>query len=113
MKARNYSRRTIKSYQSAIKELYVYFDKSPKEITHGDMVRFINIKFDKGYANQTISLYINALNFLHREIYKEKRDIPNIKHPKKSKRLPVVLSKVETKRKPVFIILFATLFSFV
>lgn len=95
MKARKYSQSTIKSYTASIKELNEYFNKSPKEITHDEMIRFINQKFDKGYSNQTVSLYINALNFLHRDIYKDKAFLPNIKHPKKSKKLPVVLTKDE------------------
>ncbi len=98
MKARNYSKSTINSYTKAIKELYEFFNKSPKNIDHNDMIKFINIKFDKGYSNQTVSLYINALNFLHREIYKDKALLPNIKHPKKSEKLPVVLSKQEIFR---------------
>jgi len=98
MKARAYSKQTIASYTSAVKEVYEYFNKSPKDISNRDMTKFINMKFDKGYSNQTISLYINALNFLNKEIYNNKCRFTNIKHPKKSKKLPVVLTKDEVLR---------------
>lgn len=54
-------------------------------------------KQDQKLTSQTIALYANAINFIMREIYK-REDFEKIKHPKKSQKLPVVLSRDEINR---------------
>ena len=95
MMIKGYSNSTIRSYSSAIKELYEYFNKPPKEITYENIKDFTHLKLKQGYSNQTVSLYINAINFLNKEIYHNHSTYKNIKHPKKSLKLPVVLSRKE------------------
>ncbi|MFH1947307.1 MAG: site-specific tyrosine recombinase/integron integrase [Candidatus Magasanikbacteria bacterium] len=94
MKLRNYSNETIKSYTSAIRNLYEYYNKPPRDLTYEELKRFLLYKTEQGSAPQTVSLYANAINFVYLQIYK-RNDFEKIRHPKKSKKLPVVLSRNE------------------
>ncbi len=94
MRLRNFSHKTIKAYLHAIEELLSFYQKSPKDITDQQIKDFLLSKLDQGYSAQTVSLYLNAFNYLYRSIYKQPREI-GIKHPKRNKSLPVVLSKNE------------------
>jgi integrase/recombinase XerD len=94
MRLRNLSPRTIKAYCHAIEELYTYYNKSPKDISNNEVKKYLLEKMDKGYSAQSISLILNSLNFLYREIYKNPLDI-NIKHPKKALKIPILLTRKE------------------
>ena len=94
MRLRNFSPKTIKAYMHAIEDLCGFYQKSPKDITDQQIKDFLLGKLEQGYSTQTISLYLNAFNYLFRNIYEQRRDI-GIKHPKRNKSLPVVLSKNE------------------
>jgi len=52
---------------------------------------------NKHVANATLNLAINALKFYYTQVLKRKFFF-DIKHPKKEKRLPIVLTKDEIKR---------------
>jgi len=90
------SPKTIKSYCHAIEELYKYYGRSPKDISNDEVKKYLLQKFEQGYSPQTISLTLNALNFLYREIYKTPLHI-DIKHPKRPQKIPVLLTRAEIK----------------
>src|SRR3989339_172783 len=94
MRLRNLSPKTIKAYCHAIEELYKHYDKSPREITNEEIKKYLLAKKDQGYSPQTISLTLNALNFLFREIYKKPLAV-EIKHPKRPQKLPILLTRAE------------------
>jgi len=94
MKLRNYSLETIKSYVSAVRNLYNYYNKPPRDLNYEELKKFLLFKAEQGSAPQTLSLYANAINFVYLQIYKRK-NFEKIRHPKKSKKLPVVLSRDE------------------
>jgi len=94
MRLRNYSSKTIKSYSSALLDIYKHFGKSFRELSQNEITDYLYTKKRSGLSSQTISLYMNAVNFVYREVYKISDYIP-LKHPKKTKRLPVVLRKDE------------------
>jgi len=94
MTLRNYSPRTIEAYVSVIRDLYQYYKKPPRELRTDDIKEYLFEKQVAGLSSQTISLYANAINFLYSEIYKL-RDFEKIQHPKRSKKLPVVLNRGE------------------
>lgn len=52
---------------------------------------------NKQVSNATLNLAINALKFYYIQILKRKKFF-DIKHPKKEKRLPVVLTKNEIRK---------------
>jgi len=53
-------------------------------------------KQSKNYSSQTINLYLNAIKFFYREVLKIPQKI-NLKFAKRTKRLPIVLSRQEIK----------------
>ena len=97
MRLRNLSAKTIQSYCHAIEDLYQFYQKSPREITNAEVKKFLLQKMDKGLSPQTISLTLNALNFLYREIYRAPRQI-DIKHPKRPQKLPILLTRNEIEK---------------
>lgn len=97
MRLRNMSPKTIKSYCHAIEDLYQFYGKSPKDISNDEVKKYLLQKFDHGYSPQTISLTLNAINFLYRELYKNPLSI-DIKHPKRPQKIPVLLTRTEINK---------------
>ena len=96
LRFRNYSKKTIKSYLRYNRELLYFCNKDPREISTEDVKNYLNF-LANDHSASTVSVAYNALQFYYREIWKRSFFI-NIKHPKKSKYLPVVLSKQEINR---------------
>jgi len=94
MKLHNYSPKTIKAYQDVIVNLYKYYKKPLSSLTNEDLKNYLFYKQNQGLASQTISLYANAINFLYLNIYRQPNYI-KLHHPKKSKKLPTVLTRNE------------------
>lgn len=94
LKMRNYSPKTIKAYTFVARDMYGYFKKPLGDLLKSQIKQYLFSKQDKKLSSQTISLYANAINFIFCEIYKIK-DFEKIRHPKKSQKLPVVLSREE------------------
>lgn len=97
LKLRNYSPKTIKAYTFVARDLYGYFKKPPRTLSQQDIRKYLLHKQEKKLSSQTISLYANAINFIFTEIYK-RQDFTKIRHPKKSQKLPIVLSRNEIKK---------------
>ncbi len=96
MRLRNYSRRTIEAYTHAARELFQFYKKPLRELRDDDIKKFLGSKLDHGCSSQTIALYANAINFVFREIYKQ-ADFNPIRHPKKTHKLPEILSREDIK----------------
>lgn len=94
MRLRNYSRRTIEAYTHVARELFKCYKKPIRELPEEEIKQFLTNKLDHGSSSQTIALYANAINFIFREIYK-KADFQPIRHPRKTHKLPEVLSRDE------------------
>lgn len=96
LKIRNYSQKTAKSYLHYNQELLRYCQKNPREVNAEDIKHYLNLLSDNCCAN-TVSVAYNAIQFYYREIWR-RSVFANLRHPKKSKYLPVVLSKEEVKK---------------
>lgn len=94
MKLRNYSRKTIKAYTDVYRDLYTAVGQPLRTLRADQIKLYLETKVDAGLASQTIALYANAINFLYLKLYK-RSDYEKIRSPKKTKSLPVVLSKQE------------------
>lgn len=94
MLLRNYSPRTIDAYTRVVSDLYKTTKKFPRDLTAEEIKDFLYKKQQGGLSSQTISLYANAINFLYTKIYKQS-DFEKLRHPKKTHRLPEILSKKE------------------
>jgi integrase/recombinase XerD len=94
LKLRNYSPRTIKAYLMYIKEYLSYLDSRKRFHCHKSIEDFLLDKQKKNCSPQTINLALSSIKFLHHEILNNK-NILNFKFSRRSKKLPVVLSKYE------------------
>ncbi|MFH1890343.1 MAG: site-specific tyrosine recombinase/integron integrase [Candidatus Kuenenbacteria bacterium] len=97
MKLRNYSPKTIKAYIWVIKDLYRFCKRPPREISIEEIKNYFYQKQQQNLSSQSVSLYANAINYLYTQIYK-RSDFEKIRHPKKTKKLPVILSRQEIKQ---------------
>jgi integrase/recombinase XerD len=95
-KLRGFSPQTIKMYLFYNEKLLDYTKKEPVDITEDDIKDFLGYKLsDDSVSNATIALIKAALKFFYTEILG--RNISQIKTPKRSQKLPVVLSQTEIK----------------
>ncbi len=99
LKLRNYSPKTIKSYLGCLTDyLIVNGNNIDIKKVDTDFIRdFLLNKKDKGLSSQTINLYLNAIKFFYREILKLPQKI-DLKFAKRSKKLPIVLSRNEIEK---------------
>ncbi len=96
LKLRNYSPKTIKAYLTCLKEYFDFQKFNLEKIDEKNIKQFLLNKQDKNYSSQTINLYLNAIKFFYREVLKTPQKI-NLKFAKRSKKLPIVLSREEIK----------------
>jgi integrase/recombinase XerD len=94
MRVRNYSPRTIKAYSRTIADLCLFFKKPARELKRDEIIVYFESKLTSGLSSQSISIAMNAVNFLYRDLYK-KVDFEPFRHPKRTKKLPVVLTRDE------------------
>ncbi len=94
LKLRNYSLRTIKSYNICINYFLKKVTKEIDNIIEKDIVDFLLFLQDNKKAPKTINLYKWAIKFFFNEIVKSNFKI-DIHFSKEAKKLPVVLNKNE------------------
>ncbi|MDA8241257.1 MAG: integron integrase [Nitrospiraceae bacterium] len=98
IKTRHYSRKTLKAYADWCRNLQCYLkDKSPEELSEADVKAYLTYLAVKSKVSaSTQNQAFNALLFLYRHIVKkdfgDHKDIPRAK---KSRYIPVVLSRRE------------------
>ena len=97
LKIRGLSRKTIKAYLLYNRIFIEWVKKSPRDVGQEDVKRYLEHLVDHGSAASTGNVAINALKFYYSQILRRKFFF-DIKHAKKSKYLPTVLSKDEAKR---------------
>jgi len=97
LKLRNYSNKTIKAYILYLQKYFEFLKKDFNKLDINLIKSFLLQKQEKNYSPQTINLYLNAIKFFYRETIKTPEQI-NIKFAKRTKKLPIVLSRLEIKK---------------
>lgn len=97
LKIRGFSRRTIESYLLYNRLFLEFAKKSSKEVTNDDIRSYLESMKDKGCANSTLNVALNALKFYYKGILK-RGFFFDIRGAKKTEYLPTVLSKEEFER---------------
>lgn len=97
MSARNFSRRTIKTYAGIARSLYLYFQTPLGTLSEQDFKRYLAHTRERGVSSATLRLHAQVINFLMREIYKRANFQP-LKTPKSDSRLPATLTREEIQR---------------
>lgn len=97
LKLRNYSVKTRKSYLLYVRQYLIFAKKQGLRVRDRAIEQYLLDKQNKKLAPQTVNLALNAVKFFYREVLKDNKPI-NFKCAKKSKRLPVVLSRADIQR---------------
>ena len=98
MEIMNYSRRTIYTYQAHVKAFLRYFDKAAEELEEDDIRKYLYyLKTVKQYSNSNISQAFSAIKFLYRSVLKMPVSLTKLRGPRRTYRLPVVLSCQEVR----------------
>lgn len=97
LKLRNYSNKTIKSYISCLTDYFRYVKNIKKDPDINLIKKYLLRKQDKGQSSQTINVYLQAIKYFYREIFKSQIPI-DIKFAKTASKLPVILSRREIEQ---------------
>ena len=93
---RNYSAKTIESYQAYVKRFFEYCKKEPKRVTKKDIREFLDKLIERGQSGNTINVNLNAFRFVFEDLLRRRIRL-NIRYSKKPLQLPVFLEKEEVK----------------
>ena len=98
LELKGYSDKTQSSYINHVKRYAGFFNKSPDKLATDEIKKYLHYlicekKVSKSYVNSAYS----ALKFFYETTLKIQWDMKEIPRVKKSKKLPVVLSKDEVK----------------
>jgi len=94
LRLRRYSPKTRQSYVRCVAAYFDFAKEKANCVDVGLIRTFLLQKEEKGDSSQTINLYLNAIKFYYRDVQKSSEKI-DIRFAKRTKRLPVVLSKQE------------------
>ena len=97
LQIRNYSPRTVKSYIICLKEFFNFLGKDKKDerrYDEEDVKNFLWYKKEQNCSPKTLNVYMCSIKFYYKEIEKLYQRI-DIKFPKRSRKLPVVLAHHE------------------
>ncbi|MCG9577871.1 integron integrase [Vibrio tubiashii] len=101
MLGRNYALRTVEAYVYWIHQYIIFHGKQhPKELGTQDVENFLShLVSQKGIAQKTQSLALNALVFLYKEIIHQPVE-PDMqfRRSNKSRKLPTVLTQTEVRK---------------
>ncbi|NQU98968.1 tyrosine-type recombinase/integrase [Candidatus Woesearchaeota archaeon] len=96
LKLRGYSPETMKAYLKYNKHFVLFAKKNPKEVGLNDVKSYLAyLMSDRQLSPRSVNLARSALLFYYNEVLG--KGFTNIKTPKISRQLPVVLSKEEVK----------------
>ena len=100
LRLRHASPRTEDSYVHWIRRFVLFHGRRhPRELTADSITRFLNhLAVERGVAASTQNQALNALVFLYREVLElEMPQLDGLIRARKSKRLPVVLTRTEVR----------------
>lgn len=95
LKLRGFSPLTIRNYSFFVDKFLQFTNKYPKDLDENDARKYLASLFDTKSKN-TIMLAAASIKFFYQEILK--KEVGQIKMPKKDKKLPEVLTKDEVKK---------------
>lgn len=94
---RNYSKRTCTAYFGCIKKYLEFVSKNKYDDREEAIKDFLFEKKKEQLSSQTINLNLSAIKFLYKQVLKRDNRI-DIKTAKRSKKIPVVLSRREIEK---------------
>lgn len=97
LKLRNYSPKTRKVYLLYIEQYLRFSQKHNVKNKEIAIEKYLLEKVDEGQSAQTVNLSLNSIKFFYKEVLKKGEKI-DLKFSKRSKKLPVVLSRKEIEK---------------
>ena len=98
MQVRNFSVNTQQAYINAIKQLAVYYQRSPEHITEQETQHYIlYLAKEKKLAWSTCNVIVSGIRFFYKTILKKNQENFYLPHAKKPYHLPDILTKDEIK----------------
>ena len=98
MHVNNYSYRTVQSYIIAIERICIYCDKEPQQLDELDFKAFFeHLVYDTELCWNSIHNIHGGLSFFYRVFLNNREYKKYVKYPKRSKKLPVVMSYNEVR----------------
>ena len=97
LRLRNYSRKTIKSYLLCLVDYFRYIKNVTRNPDITLIKKYLLEKQDKRQSSQTVNLYLHAIKYFYREIFKSNVSI-DLKFAKTPSKLPIVLSRNEIEK---------------
>ena len=99
LQRRNYSSETIRAYLFAVKDVAKYFGKRPDLLRQEDLRQYqLHLLNDRKLTVDTIVGRIAALRFFFVRVLRRRYREIDLVYPKRSERLPVILSEEEVAR---------------
>lgn len=96
MRLQNYSTNTIGTYLNMVSSLAKHYHRCPSKISIDEFKQYLNDEIlNRGLSNSTLNQAINAFKFLVVQVLEKEWDDLKVKRPKKTKKLPLVLSVEE------------------
>ena len=94
-----FSERTQDSYLRAVRQLAVYFNKSPDQISEDELRQyFLYLMNVKKVSRSTITLALCGIKFFYERTMKQQWTTLALVRPQREKKLPVVLSVDEVRQ---------------
>lgn len=98
MRLRGYSERTVETYVLMLSFLAKHYGKSPSRLSHQEVKDFCYYLLqEKKLSSSTINQMISAWKLFWVDVLGNKWDGIKIKRPRTEKKLPIVLSQVESQ----------------
>jgi len=98
MALQHLSPRTVKTYLYHVRKFTEYFKGNVEGLKEDDLRDYLyHIKVEKGYSASNLSQAFSAIKFLYRETLKMPLTLGKLRGPRKTMKLPVVLSREEVK----------------
>jgi site-specific recombinase XerD len=98
MEVEHFSNSSINCYLHAIKQLCLFSGKLPDNIGEDEIYSYLShLKNERHLNRETIRNHLQGIRFVFRRLYKRHDIIQDIPYPKRTKKLPVILSSQELK----------------
>ena len=98
LRLRNFSPGTIKVYVHAVELFARFLGRSPVDATGEDVRRYLIAEIDRGMSRTYCVIQRNAIRHLFDQTLGRPEEIKAVPHPKRERRLPVVLSREEVRQ---------------
>jgi len=99
MQIRNFSPQTIEGYVFYVAQFAKHFKKAPDLLGAEEIREYqIHLLRDRKISLSTMKVAVSALRFLYKVTLRKEWAVEYLEYPRRSKRLPVVLSKQEVSR---------------